>query len=168
MEREEILSRLRERIVGFAASHLLGDSAEDLTQEVMLLLHAKYAEVTELEDLVPLALRIARFKVAAAWRKARRRGEDKQIRVEDTPLRDPGLSPSDLVERREMLDRLVAALQQLGDRCRELFRLKLQGKGFAEIRQILGVRSINTIYTWDFRCRKQLLERLGGSWGGEL
>ena len=25
-------------------------------------------------------------------------------------------------------------------------------------------KSINTIYTWDFRCRKQLLERMGRSW----
>jgi len=28
----------------------------------------------------------------------------------------------------------------------------------------LDVHSINTIYTWDFRCRKKLLEKLGGSW----
>lgn len=24
--------------------------------------------------------------------------------------------------------------------------------------------SINTIYTWDLRCRKQLLDLMGGSW----
>ena len=28
----------------------------------------------------------------------------------------------------------------------------------------LGARSINTIYTWDARCRKELLELMGGSW----
>ena len=66
-----------------------------------------------------------------------------------------------------MLERLTAALAKLEGRCRELFRLKMQGKGFAEIQQILGVKSINTIYTWDFRCRKQLLERLGGVWEAE-
>jgi len=167
MERDEVLSRLRERIVGFAAFHLSRDSAEDLAQEVMLLLHVKYSEVSELGDLVPLALRIARFKIAAARRKAHRRGEDRQAGIEDAVLADPGMSPSDFVERREMLERLAAALRQLSGRCRELFRLKLLGKGFGEIREILGARSVNTIYTWDFRCRKQLLERLGGNWEAE-
>jgi RNA polymerase sigma-70 factor, ECF subfamily len=71
------------------------------------------------------------------------------------------------LEKKEMLERLTVALAKLEGRCRELFRLKLQGRGFAEIQEILGVKSINTVYTWDFRCRKQLLERLGGSWEAE-
>jgi RNA polymerase sigma-70 factor (ECF subfamily) len=28
----------------------------------------------------------------------------------------------------------------------------------------MGQSSINTIYTWDLRCRKQLLALMGGSW----
>jgi RNA polymerase sigma-70 factor (ECF subfamily) len=59
---------------------------------------------------------------------------------------------------------LIEALQQLGERCRKLFRLKLQGHTFPEIQQIFGERSINTIYTWDSRCRKQLLDLMGGRW----
>jgi hypothetical protein len=35
---------------------------------------------------------------------------------------------------------------------------------FPEIRDVLKVDSLNTLYTWDFRCRKQLLEAMGGSW----
>ncbi len=60
--------------------------------------------------------------------------------------------------------RLESALADLGERCRELFRLKLEGYSFAEIQARLKVSTLNTLYTWDFRCRKQLLERLGGSW----
>ena len=164
MQKDEILSKLRERIVAYAASHISRDVAEDIAQEVMLLLHTKYGEVSGLEDLVPLSLRIARFKLAAAHRKAHRRGEDRQTSVEDAVLADAGMSPSAYVEKKEMLDRLSTALGQLQGRCRELFRLKLQGKSFPEIQGILGVRSINTVYTWDSRCRKQLLERLEGSW----
>ncbi len=167
MQRDEILSKLRERIVAYAASHLSGDLAEDVAQEVMLLLHMKYSGVSELEDLVPLSLQIARFKIAAHWRKAHRRGENTQVSIDDLPLADPGLSPSDAVEKQEMLERLTKALSQVGGRCRELIRLKLEGKSFGEIQKILGAASLNTIYTWDFRCRKQLLERLGGSWAGE-
>jgi len=44
------------------------------------------------------------------------------------------------------------------------FPFYLLSKSFEEIRQALEVHSINTIYTWDFRCRKKLLEKLGGSW----
>jgi len=62
---------------------------------------------------------------------------------------------------KQLLERLEAALKDLGDRCRELFRLKLQGFTFPEIQKRLGVSSLNTLYTWDFRCRKQLIEKLG-------
>ena len=55
-------------------------------------------------------------------------------------------------------------MAELGERCRELFRLKLEGYTFPEIQKRLKVAALNTLYTWDFRCRKQLLERLGGSW----
>ena len=167
MDRDEILARLRERIVVFAASQLSRDIAEDVAQEVLLLLHTKYQEVALLEDLLPLSLQIARFKIVSLRRKAHRRGEDTQLQVEDVPVAAVGLDPAASLEKKEMLERLTAALAKLEGRCRELFRLKLQGKGFAEIQQLLGVKSINTVYTWDFRCRKQLLERLGGVWEAE-
>ena len=167
MQRDEILARLRERIVGFAASQLSRDIAEDVAQEVLLLLHTKYREVALLEDLLPLSLQIARFKIVSLRRKAHRRGEDTQVQVEDVPVAAVGLDPAASLEKKQMLERLTGALAKLEGRCRELFRLKLQGKGFSEIQQILGVKSINTVYTWDFRCRKQLLERLGGVWEAE-
>ena len=28
----------------------------------------------------------------------------------------------------------------------------------------MGVPAINTVYTWDHRCRKNLLELMGGDW----
>jgi RNA polymerase sigma-70 factor (ECF subfamily) len=166
MQRDEILAKLRERIAGFAASHIARDLAEDIAQEVMLVLHTKYGHLDQIEDLLLLSLRIARFKITAAHRKAHRRGEDRQTSVEDVVLADPGMNPGESAERNEMLERLSAALRELEGRCRELFRLKLEGKSFPEIQGILGVRSINTIYTWDSRCRRRLLERLGGTWEG--
>ena len=44
-------------------------------------------------------------------------------------------------------------------------RLKLQGKTFPEIQKIMGAAAINTIYTWDHRCRKNLLGRDGRGLG---
>ena len=69
--REEILRKLRERIVGFAASRMQRDAAEDLAQEVLILLHEKYGDLERLEDLLPLSLKIVRFKMLAHRRKAR-------------------------------------------------------------------------------------------------
>lgn len=167
MTRNEILERLRERIVAFAASRLSRDTAEDLTQEVLIVLHEKYAHVERLEELLPLSLRIARFKILGARRKVVRRGEHMQVPVDEIQLPDMEADPLLAAERKEMLDRLAAAISQLGERCRKLMALKLEGKTFPEIQVLLKAASINTIYTWDLRCRKQLQELMGGSWEGE-
>ena len=37
-------------------------------------------------------------------------------------------------------------------------------EGFPEIQVILEAASLNTVYAWDFRCRKKLLEHMGGTW----
>ncbi|MFO0706622.1 MAG: sigma-70 family RNA polymerase sigma factor [Nitrospira sp.] len=164
MERDHILQTLRERILAFATSRVSRDMAEDLTQEVLIVLHEKYARVTDLTELVPLAFQVLRFKMLDAHRKAFRRGEYHQESVEDLPLTDPADDPATQLDQRQRVDRLLAALAQLGERCRELFKWKLEGKSFPEIQTIMGQASINTIYTWDLRCRKQLLSLIGGSW----
>lgn len=164
--REEVLRKLRERIVAFAASHLGRDSAEDLAQEVLLLLEEKYAGVERLEELVPLSLRIVRFKMMAVRRKAARRGEYNPVPVTDIQLPDLEAGPAESFERKELLERLARAMAQLGPRCRELLRLKIEGRSFPEIRKAMGAGTLNTVYTWDHRCRKRLLELMGGEWEG--
>lgn len=164
MTRDEILTHLRERILPFATSRLQKDVAEDLTQEVLMLLHEKYARVTELTELVPLAFQVLRFKMLDAHRKSLRRGEYNDHSVDDLPSADPGTDPASQLDQKQRVDRLMAALGQLGDRCRELFKWKLEGNSFPEIQTLMGQASINTIYTWDLRCRKQLLSLMGGTW----
>jgi RNA polymerase sigma-70 factor (ECF subfamily) len=164
MTREEILGRLRERIVAFAASRMGRDTAEDLAQEVLVLLEEKYTHVTELGELLPLSLQIVRFKMAGARRKSLRRGEAGQISIDELQVASMAASPEEQARRQESIERLTAAVQKLGERCRELFRLKLLGRSFAEIQEHFGAASINTVYTWDARCRKNLLEMMGGRW----
>ena len=164
MERDQILAKLRERIVSFAASHLSRDAAEDLAQEVLMLLHEKYAHLERPEDLLPLSLQIVRFKIMSQRRKSVRRGEYTQVSISDIQLPDLEANPADYVERKETMERLTKAIGGLGERCRELMRLKLQGKTFPEIQRIMGAAAINTIYTWDHRCRKNLLDAMGGDW----
>jgi RNA polymerase sigma-70 factor (ECF subfamily) len=137
-------------------------TAEDVAQETLLVLEEKYTQVEGLEDLVPLAMQIARFKIMALHTKSSRRGEGASVPVDEYPIADPGEDPEEQLERRERLDRLETALLALGERCRDLFRLKLQGLKFPEIQELMGAESINTVYTWDLRCRKQLIERMKG------
>ena len=164
LARDAILSSLRERMIAFAASRISRDAAEDLAQEVLLLLHEKYGQVERLEELLPLSLRILRFKMMSQFRKSHRRGEYSQVAVDGLPLAGSDPTPEAQLARKEATQRLTAAIARMGARCKELFRLKLQGMTFPEIQVRLGAGSINTIYTWDFRCRKQLLESMGGAW----
>jgi RNA polymerase sigma-70 factor, ECF subfamily len=164
MTRDEILERLRERIVAFAASRMGRDTAEDLAQEVLVVLEEKYTHVTVLGELLPLSLQIVRFKMAGARRKSLRRGEAGQISIDELQVASLAASPEEQARRQESIERLTAAVQKLGERCRELFRLKLLGRSFTEIQEHFGAASINTVYTWDARCRKNLLDLMGGRW----
>lgn len=167
MSREVILVGLRERIVAFARSRMMkgaggAATAEDVAQETLLVLEERYPDVDALEELVPLSMQIARFKLMSLHTKSQRRGERDAVPVDEIALADPAEDAARMLERRERLDQLEAALRTLGDRCREIFRLKLLGRSFPEIQTELGVESINTVYTWDLRCRKQLRARLEG------
>jgi RNA polymerase sigma-70 factor (ECF subfamily) len=129
-----------------------------------MLLHEKYAHLESPDELLPLALKIVRFKLLSLRRKSARRGEYHSVLITDIPLPDHGPDPAETLERKEMLERLERAIRQLPERCRELLRLKLEGRSFAEIQKTLGVAAINTVYTWDHRCRRNLLELMGGDW----
>ncbi len=164
MERDRILATLRERILAFATSRVSRDHAEDLTQDVLTVLHDKYPTVRELTELVPLAFQVLRYKMLDAHRKALRRGEYNQESIEELPLADTSHDPVTQLDQKQRVDRLLTAMAQLGERCRDLFRWKLEGRSFPEIQKLMNQTSINTIYTWDLRCRKQLLTVMGDSW----
>ncbi len=121
-----------------------------------MVLHEKYPTVADLTELVPLDFQILRFKMLDAHRKSFRRGEYNQESVDDLPLADPGDDPATQLDQKQRVDRLLAAMAQLGDRCPELFTWKLEGEGSPEIQAMRGRRSIDTIYMWDLPSRKQL------------
>ena len=138
--REEILRKLRERIVGFAASGMQRDAAEDLAQEVLILLHEKYDHLDRLEDLVPLSLKIVRFKMLAYRRKARRHGEYTQVSVDEVQTPD-GAGRADCPGATGDSRTAPGGHCSLGERCRKLLAIKLEGKSFADIQKSFGVSS---------------------------
>ena len=150
-----------------AASRYRRDLAEDLAQEVFVVLEEKYAQVRSLEELLPLAFEILRFKMMGWRNKAARRGENRTVDVTEMPISDGAEGQDVLLDRQRRLERLTVALGQLGERCQKMFRWKLEGKGFPEIQKLLGETSINTIYTWDLRCRKELQAKMEVHRGGQ-
>jgi len=151
--RERVLSTLRERIAAYAASRIGKDFAEDLAQEALLVIESKYAALESVDDLLPVSFQILRFKLQD-WRR-------KHARCGELALADGAASQLAVLEREELLARPRMAIAALDGRCRDLFRLKLDGRTFGEIQTAMGAATLNTVYTWDFRCRKQLLAQLG-------
>jgi RNA polymerase sigma-70 factor (ECF subfamily) len=125
-----------------------------------MLLNEKYAHLDRAEDLVPVAVRIMQFKMRAS-RRGRGAGD---VPVDSIPIPDTGPDPERAARYEQLRSRMMEAIETLGSRCRQLFRLKLEGYNFIEIREKMQAASINTIYTWDLRCRRDLiaLTRVGG------
>src|SRR6186997_135326 len=101
MDRDSILASLRERILAFATLRISKEQAEDVTQEVLFLLHEKYAHVTDLTDLVPLAFQVLRYKMLDAHRKALRRGEYNQESVENLGMAASGGTPETQLDQKQ-------------------------------------------------------------------
>ena len=172
LERDELLARVRLRVLAAARAWVSPADAEDLAQETLMLLSTKYAHVSAPEEIVAVAAGIVRRKRLAHWRKAARRkalGETPLAAVDPTdgdpldrrPDDEPG--PEAIARDRQRLSIFVEAASRLDGRCREILRRKLQGASFVEIASELG-RPVNTIYSWDWRCHKRLKSLLGDRW----
>ena len=146
-----MLERVRARVLGAARARLSPADAEDLTQELLVLLTTKYAHVGAPEELVAIGVRIVAFKRAALWRKA----------TLDAASEAP--DPEAVARSRQRLSMFVEAASRLDGRCRQLLRRKLEGASFAEIAAELG-RSVNTVYSWDYRCHQRLKTFLAERW----
>ena len=164
--RDEVLGMIRRRVVGFAAARAGRETAEDIAQETLMLLTTKYAHLEAAADLVPLSIRIARLKLMNHWRKVRRAPIDsgREERDLESLARDEG--NEEALGRQLLLGRVLQAIETLGERCKRLLLLRLEDRDFEEIRKLMDAASINTVYTWDNRCRKQLREALLPEWAG--
>ena len=172
LEPEEVLARVRARVLAAARAWLSPADAEDVAQETLLLLSAKYAHVSAPEELVAIAAGIVRLKRLAHWRKAARRrnlGETSASSGTDDGSGPFGNvlggepDPEAVAQGRQRLSLLVEAAARLDGRCREILRRKLQGASFVEIASELG-RPVNTVYSWDYRCHQKLKALLGERW----
>jgi RNA polymerase sigma-70 factor (ECF subfamily) len=157
---DDVLVRVRARVLGYAQKRLSREAAEDVAQETLLLLVTKYAHVRDAHEQVRIAFGIVSRKTSSHWRKSRRRGEDSAVDVADVPLEDGRPDPEEQATKQRLLERLRTAISGLTGRCREVARLRLEDRTSLEIAEILGAKP-NTVYSWEFRCLKKLRELMG-------
>ncbi|MCA9476962.1 MAG: sigma-70 family RNA polymerase sigma factor, partial [Nitrospira sp.] len=84
--------------------------AEDVVQDVLMVLHEKYPQVTSLTELVPLSFQILRYKMLDLHRKTLRRGEYLQESIDERPVADCEDDPSVQAEQKERVEHLIEAL----------------------------------------------------------
>jgi RNA polymerase sigma-70 factor (ECF subfamily) len=122
-----------------------------------MLLIQKYSHVRDQASMLKVAITIARNKMWEYLRQSRREAAFLEEPVDQVDIHRE-------LERRQVIDRILPAMLRLPERCRHLLSLKLiHEKGSAEIQTILGANSINTVYTWERRCFKELINILGGT-----
>jgi RNA polymerase sigma factor (sigma-70 family) len=170
---QDNLRILRQRILGFVVRRLpphLADHghAEDIAQSCVVALWERYPEKRELAEMVPLAIGVARNKIAQFHRDRERMpgiSDEDADRRESAGGRNQhsGERVLEQICAREDMDRLLLGMLKLSGQCRELMRLKLfEEKSYAEIRSDMGVSG--NIYEMARRCFRALLRNVGGGW----
>jgi RNA polymerase sigma-70 factor (ECF subfamily) len=162
------LQLIRERIVDFATPKIGRDRAEDVAQGCLLLLMQKYSNIRDLTTMLKISVGIARNKIFEQFRQDKREIQFPEATSDHVNTFEAAVSDrTDILrelERRQLVDRILAAMLHLGEKCRNLLRLKLvEHKGSADIQKLLGVNSINTVYTWERRCLQELINMAGGT-----
>ena len=155
---EAAFDEVRARIVRYATSRgCMRQDAEDLAQQTLMVLFEKYPDRPRAE-LVALAYKI--FGHLLMNRIRSKYVSAASVQVDLLPLPDPGETPEAEFIRGERMESLARALAKLGEPCRTFIRMCLDNLSLAEIKEATGAESMNTVYTWNSRCPKYLIELL--------
>ncbi len=132
--------------------------AEDIVQEVFLVVHRRLGELTELRTPGPWLFRITENIVRRRWRNQMRSGRSRVGMMEQAP--EAALSPLDELERRRMLQRLEQALGDLAVEDRNLLYLcDVRRLPTSDVTALTGIKP-QTLRVRRFRARMQIAQRL--------
>ena len=129
--------------------------ADDVMQDVSVVLWKKFGEFREDADFRPWAFGVARFEVLAWFRD---KGRDRLVLDEDVVAKlsvDSEQVDARLEQQREALEECMG---KVAPKQRELLMLAYQGESnMQEIASTSG-RSVNGFYQWLYRMRQSLLD----------
>jgi RNA polymerase sigma factor (sigma-70 family) len=152
--REEIVSFLYLRFLSLARERVQ-DEAEDVVQEMLIVVHNHLSEFKSLRGLLAFAQNVLRKRIGNAYQ---RRTRDRNLAA---VLRGGSLAAYDLVSEWELadLDRVLRQgmehVSQTCPYCRVVFTCLYEGMSAREIRHRLGVSQSRLKYM-TFRCRQAL------------
>lgn len=130
---ETALGQIQKTIVRIAANKLRrsGD-AEDVAQDVVIVLTQKYSEVNDVDELLKLAKATMQNKVLSIWSRLGRR---KHVDLGEGPdLVDPGPDPERVAWIRKRAEIFATVLKNIDEPCRTILRMKAQGAKVDAIR----------------------------------
>lgn len=149
------LEDLRPRLLRYCTSRLADiETAQDVTQEVLLAVHLAQARDPAL-DVLPYAFGVASHKVADVYRVRSRRPEHLTSEVPELP--DAGDGPEAAALRRDEVRQVRALLEQLAPRARELLLLRTAGLTAEQAGQVVGL-SPGAVRVAQHRALNQLRE----------
>jgi RNA polymerase sigma-70 factor, ECF subfamily len=122
---------------------LCPEDAEDIAQEVFLRLFKHLLEQKREENLRGWAFRVAHNLAIDRHQDRRRltlRSMEEWVELSEAG-KDQAPSPEELLMGKERLARVGRALGSLSPRQRQCLRLRIEGLGYGEIGEVLGMRS---------------------------
>jgi RNA polymerase sigma-70 factor (ECF subfamily) len=131
--------------------------AEDIVQEVFLIVNRRLSEFRGAAKITTWLFRITERTVQNHRRKQRvRRFFARHFRPGDAQLA-VALTPAEMVERREVVVQLYRRLDSLAERYRKVLILfELEGHSTEQIAELLGIKP-GTVRVWLHRARAQFL-----------
>jgi RNA polymerase sigma factor (sigma-70 family) len=137
------------------------DDAQDLLQEIFFRLARMGQQVTRLERPQAYLKRIAANLAKDRSKLAMRRHYSLHVVADEEYL--AGADPTRLLESRDMLNRIEAAMMQLRPRTREIFMAhRIDGMSYGEIAELTGL-SIKGVEKQMSKALQQIDRMLGGS-----
>lgn len=172
-EAVEFAQLLREHVPAFyrSAYRWTGavDRAEDLVQQLLLRLYPRLAELRELDQIRPWALRVMYRIFVDQLRRERSSPvqfgadpvvDDEAAAAEDEAWLDPGPGPQDLAEQSVTQERLLRAWSQLGEEHRVVLAMHdIEDYTLPELAQIMEI-PLGTLKSRLHRARARLRELL--------
>jgi len=133
--------------------------AEDITQDVFLLLHAELSRGRRVENLKPWCFKVAHNLAASIGR--RQMTEERYLAAagEDTPPIEAGAEENLLLK--EQAGRIALAMEKLSPMERQCLYLRTEGLLYREIAEVLGVR-VPSVQTFLARAMKKVVKELPG------
>jgi RNA polymerase sigma-70 factor (ECF subfamily) len=171
---EQLVQRYQRRLFG-VLTHLVGNphEAEDLVQEVFLRVYRARKSYNPCSRFSTWLFTIANNLAMNSLRSRRRKqavpldGDDSMPPEWEQLIHDPKAGPVQRVQKRELAERIHAALDTLGKSQRRAFVLnKFEHRSYAEVAEEMSL-SVKAVKSLLSRARQKLRTALGGYVDGD-